>query len=124
MSAKQSSATSPSSVPITGEALPMSSIFTFVVGVLTATSHNFALRTGTIHYGSDLLASFYGAIYGFIAGLTVNVLVSLFTKRKSIDALSGLTYFTRPAREKIATSSLVLAGLVLIACIALNFIFR
>ncbi len=105
-------------------ATPAAGLWGLILGVFTATGHNFAVRTGAIHYGSDLLASFYGAIYGFTAGLTVNVFVSLFTKRKSIDALFGLTYFTRPAREKIATSSLVLAGLVLIACIALNFIFR
>lgn len=106
-------------------ATPSAGFCGLLCGVFAAAAHNLAARYGVLVYGSQMLANFYGAIYGWTACLAVTALVSGFTQRKSWDDLNGITYFTQDhALRHISVKSWVLAGSVLLGCIALNFLFR
>ena len=96
-----------------------------LAGVVAAIAHNIAVRGHVIGYGSDLLASFYGAAYGFGISLVTIALISTFTRRKSIEDLAGMTYFTCEKESDVITAGIwILAGCIVAACIALNFVFR
>jgi len=106
-------------------ATPAAGFWGLLAGVVAATAHNIAVRSHAIGYGSDLLASFYGAAYGFGMSLATIALVSAFTRRKSIEDLSGVTYFTCQKESEVITPGIwILAGCIVAACIALNLIFR
>jgi len=106
-------------------ATPAAGFSGLLTGVSVALVHNVAVHSHTIVYGSDLLASFYGAIYAFSACLLTIVVVSRFTERKGLEALAGLTYYTTPRDPKVITPGiLIFAGCLLSACILLNVIFR
>jgi solute:Na+ symporter, SSS family len=106
-------------------ATPAAGFWGLLAGVVAATAHNIAVRSHAIGYGSDLLASFYGAAYGFGMSLATIALVSPFTRRKSIEDLSGVTYFTCQKESEVITPGIwILAGCIVAACIALNLIFR
>jgi solute:Na+ symporter, SSS family len=94
-------------------------------GVAVAGAHNLAVRYGLIPYGSQMLANFYGAIYGWTACIVVACVLSQVTPRKSPEELKGITYFTQDrGLRHISAKSWALAGSVLLTCIVLNFIFR
>jgi solute:Na+ symporter, SSS family len=106
-------------------ATPAAGFWGLLAGVVAAIAHNIAVRSHVIGYGSDLLASFYGAAYGFGIALATIALISAFTRRKSLEDLAGVTYFTCEKESKVITPGIwVLAGCIIVACIALNFIFR
>jgi SSS family solute:Na+ symporter len=106
-------------------ATPSAGFCGLLTGVIVAGAHNFAVRFGAITYGSQMLANFYGAIYGWSACMATTIIVSQFTKAKPKDELRGITYFTQPgARLHISPLSWSLAIAVLAACAVLNFIFR
>ncbi|MDR3413846.1 MAG: sodium/solute symporter [Formivibrio sp.] len=106
-------------------ATPTAAFWGLLCGVVAACTHGIAVRYGAITYGSQMLGNFYGAIYGWLVSAAVTVLVSLFTQPKSKVALQGITYHTQiGAKKRISPSTWTLAILVLIACAALNFIFR
>ncbi len=91
-------------------ATPTAGFWGLLAGVVAAIAHNIAVRGHVIGYGSDLLASFYG---------------STFTRRKSIEDLAGVTYFTCEKESDVITAGIwILAGCIVAACIALNFVFR
>jgi SSS family solute:Na+ symporter len=93
--------------------------------MIVAGAHNFAVRFGVLTYGSQMLANFYGAIYGWSACMATTIIVSRFTKAKTKEELRDITYFTQSgARPRISPLSWGLAIAVLTACTALNFIFR
>ncbi len=85
------------------------------------------------HFGSALSASFWQAIWAFVVGAIVLVLVSLVTKPKSEEELRGLVWgLTRKEerevnadpRDRLWWRSPALLGGVAIACIVvLNIIF-
>lgn len=94
-------------------------------GVLVAAAHNVAVRCGVIPYGSQMLANFYGAVYGWTACVATVCILSRFTRRKSPEELKGITYFTQPRGARaISSSSWLLAGSVLAASVILNYVFR
>jgi len=106
-------------------ATPSAGFWGLLGGLLIAAAHNLAARYGIIVYGSQMLANFYGAIYGWTACIAITSLASRFTARKSRHELRGITYFTQEgAPYRIARRSWLLAGFVLIVCLALNLIFR
>jgi SSS family solute:Na+ symporter len=106
-------------------ATPASGFCGLLAGVVAATTHNIAVRSHMITYGSDLLASFYGAAYGFGISLAAIALTSAFTRRKSLEDLAGVTYFTCEKESKVITPGIwILAGCVIAACLVLNLIFR
>ena len=93
-------------------------------GVAVAATHNIAVRYGAIPYGSQMLANFYGAIYGWVTCVLVVTVVSRFTKRVAAADLEGITYFTQNRSVRLPRKSLLLASLILAACVILNFLFR
>jgi SSS family solute:Na+ symporter len=106
-------------------ATPAAGFCGLLAGVTVGLAHNIAVHTHTIVYGSDLLASFYGAICAFSACLITIVFVSMFTQRKGLEALAGLTYYTTPRDSNAITPSMwIFSGCLLSACIVLNLIFR
>ena len=106
-------------------ATPTAGFWGLLAGVVAATTHNIAVRSHVISYGSELLASFYGAVYGFGISLATIALLSMFTRRKSLEDLAGVTYFTCEKDSNVITPGIwILAGCIVAACIALNLIFR
>ena len=106
-------------------ATPSAGFWGLFAGVVAATAHNIAVRSHIIDYGSDLLASFYGAAYGFGISFATIVLFSMFTRRKSLADLAGMTYFTCEKESEAITPGIwILASCIVAACIALNLVFR
>jgi SSS family solute:Na+ symporter len=106
-------------------ATPAAGFWGLLAGVVAATTHNIAVRSHAIGYGSDLLASFYGAACGFGISLLTVALVSAFTLPKSLEDLAGVTYFTCEKESEVITPGiLILAGCIVAACIVLNLVFR
>ncbi|MGA8109006.1 MAG: sodium/solute symporter [Acidobacteriaceae bacterium] len=94
-------------------------------GLIVAVAHLLAVRFGLLHYGSQMLADFYGAIYGWSGGMAVAMMVSCFTPAKSLGELQGITWNTQQgSRVRIPAQSWVLAAVVLACCAVLNYIFR
>jgi len=94
-------------------------------GLTVAVAHLLAVRFGLLHYGSQMLADFYGAIYGWSGGMLVAMVVSCFTPAKPLGELKGITWNTQQgSRVRIPGPSWVLAALVLACCAVLNYLFR
>jgi SSS family solute:Na+ symporter len=105
-----------------------------VAGTATAYAVNrLAAYHVIFHFGSALSASFWQAIWAFVAGVVVPVLVSLVTKSKTDEELRGLVWgLTRKEerevnadpRDKLWWRSPVLLGGVAIALvIVFNILF-
>ncbi len=94
-------------------------------GVSVAGAHNLAVRFGWMKYGSQMVANFYGGIYGWSAAMALMILVSCFTRKKSTAELKGITCFTQERNaEPIPLGSWILGALILVICGALNWAFR
>ena len=105
-------------------ATPAAGFSGLLFGVAVAAAHNFAVRFGLLPYGSQMLANFYGAIYGWVTCVIVVAIVSRFTQPATAADLEGITYFTQDRSTRLPRKSLLLALAVLATCIALNFLFR
>jgi len=91
---------------LTTWATPSAGFWGLLAGVVAATAHNIAVRSLGIGYGSELLANFYGAAYGFGTSLATIALISAFTRRKSLKDLAGVTYFTCEKESNAITPGL------------------
>lgn len=107
---------------------PTAAFWGMVSGVGGCLGQYILFRTDVIHYRTAMDATFHLAIWGGFSGLVVTVLVSLFTKPKAPELLTGLVYdagAVKPSArlawyrtpEFLAVGVLVLLGF-------LNFIFR
>ena len=105
-------------------ATPTAGFCGLLAGVAVAAAHNMAVRYGAIPYGSQMLANFYGAIYGWVSCIVVVSIVSRFTKAKATAELEGVTYFTQDRTIRLPRASLLLAAIILATCVALNVVFR
>lgn len=105
-------------------ATPAAGFCGLLSGVAVAAVHNMAVRYGIIPYGSQMLANFYGAIYGWVSCVVVVTIVSKFTQRKTAADLEGVTYFTQDRTVRLPRASLLLAAGILVSCVVLNIIFR
>jgi SSS family solute:Na+ symporter len=105
-------------------ATPTAGFCGLLFGVAVAAAHNLAVRYGAIPYGSQMLANFYGAIYGWVSCVLVVTVVSRFTKQPGLANLDGITYFTQDRTARLPRGSLLLAAFVLAACVILNVVFR
>lgn len=104
---------------------PDAAFYGLFTGLAVSITHNFLVHFHLLVYGSDMLANFYGAIYGWSSCFAATILISLFTLPKPREDMAGVTYFTQePGSARISTSSWVLAGSVIAVCLALNIIFR
>jgi SSS family solute:Na+ symporter len=106
-------------------ATPRAGFWGLVFGMAVSIAVNFAFRFGLLRYGSQMSASFYGAICAFLACLVASILISQFTQPKLIAELDGITYKTRRNRSLHSPrTSWFLALLLILACIYLNLMFR
>jgi solute:Na+ symporter, SSS family len=108
--------------------------WSLVAGTATAYAVNRLAAYHTIfHFGSALSASFYQAIWAFVAGAVVLVLVSLVTKPKPQEELRGLVGgLTRKEEREVNAdprdrlwwrSPALLGGVAIALLVILNIIF-
>src|SRR3954452_13535996 len=71
---------------------PMAGFLGMVAGFLGAFVTHQLTSSGTINLGSELAASFWGAVVAFLADAVVTVAVSLVTEPKPEDELRGLVW--------------------------------
>jgi SSS family solute:Na+ symporter len=71
---------------------PWAGFWGLITGFLGAFITHYLYSKGTIHLGSQLAASFWGAIIAFAADLVVTVGVSLVTRPKPEEELRGLVW--------------------------------
>jgi SSS family solute:Na+ symporter len=106
-------------------ATPGAAFWGMASGMVISISNNFAFRFGLLRYGSQMSASFYGAIWAFLTCLVIMLLLSMCTQPKALDDLDGLTYKTRRSDlVRPSSASWMLAILLLVACVWLNLLFR
>ena len=108
--------------------------WSLVAGTATAYAVNrLAAYHVIFHFGSALSASFWQAIWAFVAGVVVLVLVSLVTKPKSREELRGLVWgLTRKEEREVDAdprdklwwrSPALLGGVAIALVVAFNIIF-
>jgi SSS family solute:Na+ symporter len=108
--------------------------WSLVAGTATAYAVNRLAAYHTIfHFGSALSASFWQAIWAFVAGVVVLVLVSLVTKPKTDEELRGLVWgLTRKEEREVDPdprdklwwrSPALLGGVAIALVVAFNIIF-
>jgi solute:Na+ symporter, SSS family len=112
---------------------PWAGFFGLIAGFLGAFLTHFFYSKGTIDLGSELAASFWGAIIAFVADAVVTVAVSLFTQPKPDEELRGLVWgLTRkeeepeehdPADDAWYRSVWLLGGVAIALVVILNIIF-
>ena len=83
-------------------ATPWAGFWGLVAGTLGAFFTHFFYSRGTINFGPDLAASFWGAGIAFAADAVVTVAVSLVTQPKPLSELRGLMSSGAPRRESAA----------------------
>jgi SSS family solute:Na+ symporter len=71
---------------------PWAGLFGLIAGTLAALIPKVLYDNGVIHYPTALDASFYQAIYAFVADAVVSVVVTLFTTPKPDDEMRGLVW--------------------------------
>jgi SSS family solute:Na+ symporter len=104
---------------------PSAGFWGLICGMLAAIAHNFAFRLHLLQYGSEMIANFYGAIYGWSVCMIATMAISLFTRRKPIAELRGITYHTQiAAMKRVPTGSWIFAALLIGLCVWLNYLFR
>ena len=106
-------------------ATPEAGFYGLLTGLFVSIAHNLLVHFHLLVYGSDMLADFYGAIYGCGSCAVATTIISLFTRPKLREELVGITYLTHESKSRhISAGTWALAGGVLAACLALNIIFR
>jgi SSS family solute:Na+ symporter len=109
----------------TVRATPKAGFWGLLLGTLSSIVHNLAYRMHWIHYGSDMTANFYGAIFAFTSCVAVTAILSFFTSGKSREELADLTYWTASQqRIRIPRVAFALAFLALAICLFLSIFFR
>lgn len=104
---------------------PTAGFWGFVCGMLAAITHNVAFHLHLLRYGSEMIANFYGAMYGWSVCMVVTMSVSLFTARKPVSELRGITYSTRISTgNRISSGSWFFAAILIGLCGLLNYLFR
>jgi hypothetical protein len=70
-------------------------------------------------------ANFYGAIYGWSVCMLATMAISLFTQRKPVAELQGVTYRTQTgSKRRVPVGSWIFAAILIGLCILLNYLFR
>jgi solute:Na+ symporter, SSS family len=113
-------------------ATPWAGFWGLVAGTLGAFFTHFFYSRGTINFGSDLAASFWGAGIAFAADAVVTVAVSLVTQPKPLSELQGLVYGTASEEERRKEREeephwwqrpIVLGSIAIALVVILNIIF-
>jgi solute:Na+ symporter, SSS family len=108
-------------------ATPAGGFWGLVAGTFGAFLHYLAYRSGLIPYGSDMSANFYGAICGWSVCFLVTCGVSLMTRPRNRAELAGLVY-ERSLKDSthetgVRARAIVFAIVILVALVALNWLF-
>ena len=94
-------------------------------GFLLALAHHVLVAAHVLHYGSLMTANFYVAIAGFVTSLLVGIAASRLESQKTRAKMDSLVF--DPAiglRKNPGILWWVLAGILLLCCAALNYIWR
>lgn len=102
---------------------PTAGFWGLLCGMLASIGHNFAYRFHILHYGSQMGANFYGAIYGFTVCLVTTIALSRFPRR-SWTGFDGSASHHSPKENETMLGSVVLALILLMTCTLLNVLFR
>jgi SSS family solute:Na+ symporter len=106
-------------------ATPGAGFWGLICGMLAAIAHNFAFRLHLLQYGSEMIANFYGAIYGWSVCMIATIAISLFTRRKTAGELAGITYHTQiSTMKRVPAGSWIFAIILIALCALLNYLFR
>ncbi len=91
--------------------------FGLLAGTAAAAAHYVLGVAGVLSYRSDMASNYYGAITAWTVCFFVTIAVSLMTRPKPAEELSGLVYSATPRRSTsspVALSLLVLAGAIVL----------
>ncbi len=95
-------------------------------GTLVSGLFHLLVASGKLVFASSMNASFHAAVYAFCASLAGSVLLSRKAERMSAEKLELLVY--KPDSEGRSPGAMVrwwiLAGLLLVLCAALNYLWR
>lgn len=97
----------------------------FISGISVAAVYRFSAMRGWLHFGSSMNANFHVAIAAFIITIVVAQLISRMEKRRSVPDRVPLHFDWRVAWNREHSPILfLLAGMLLLFCIALNIYWR
>ena len=106
-------------------ATPAAGFWGLASGMVASICHNCAFRFQLLHYGSQMGANFYGAMYGWTVCFLVTLIVSGLTQSKPQGELEGITYRTSAKGLKdVGMSTVLLAIGLIVVCVLLNVHFR
>lgn len=109
-------------------ATPAGGFWGLLAGVLMAFLHTVLYRGHWIHYGSEMSANFYGAIWAWLMCVVVTCVVSRFSERKPTESLRGLVYargnHAGNRSANVMRMPFILAAVIAVLCAVLNWIFR
>ncbi|MGA2651240.1 MAG: hypothetical protein ABSF28_11985 [Terracidiphilus sp.] len=93
----------------------------FTLGLLSAVLHQALVYTAVLHYGSQMSANFYAAILGFSVAVFSTLLIGII--RKPIKPLMDTDENAGPVSIRFSSPTVLLAVMVVAACIFINVFF-
>lgn len=106
-------------------ATPRAGFWGLICGIFAAIAHNFAVHFHLLQYGSEMTANFYGAIYGWSVCMLATIAISIFTERKPVSELQGVTYRTQAgSKGRVPVGTWIFAAILIGLCVLLNYLFR
>jgi SSS family solute:Na+ symporter len=96
--------------------------FGLLAGTAAAAAHYLLGVAGILSYRSDMASNYFGAITAWTVCFFVTIAVSLMTRPRPIEELSGLVYTATP-RELRSSSPVFLSLVVLAGAVVLNVWF-
>ncbi|HEV2425614.1 MAG TPA: sodium:solute symporter family protein [Terriglobia bacterium] len=109
-------------------ATPAGGFVGLVSGTLAALLHYLAYHFHWLPYGSDMAANFYGALWAWCVCFLVTAAVSAVTARKPAAELAGLVHRSSAGGTAGGASARkatwILAGLIVVGLVVLNWVFR
>ena len=103
-------------------ATPSGGFWGLLTGTLASVLHRALYSAGSLPYGSDMSANFYGAMVGWGVCFVVTTVVSMMSAKKPAAELDGLVYVRRASAGKQKTLW-GFAAAILAVCVALNWWF-
>ena len=91
----------------------------FTLGLIGTILHQVLVRTGILHYGSQMSANFYAAILGFSVAAATTLLLGRMHRQRQL--VTGGDVVHVPIRFPLPTVMLALG--IAAACVAINLLF-
>jgi len=92
----------------------------FTIGLTSTILHQLAVRAGWLHFGSQMSANFYAAMLGFCCAVAATLLLG----RIGLQPAPSSTSQPVPMPKRFSAPVLLLALMVAVAFVAINFYFR